>query len=268
MVSFSGPPFHEYPRLVDGARSPIMSGTTVTNIFDIKNRIFEYEQNNFRTLEFYRQTGRRVMEVFSDAQILDPEKGVRSVPVWYANYERAIAKLFQERTLALPVLTISISELEEDETRRRPSTSIEMWTVKDVKRRRYTRIAAIAPKAVNLSFELNIWAKYTEDMNQMTEYIMAKFRPFVRIETEFNEFAPAFLVSISDNSVVEAPDRQDRLLRKKVTLMVETYMPTRQYMIQSNGDIEEFNAEYSISSTGGFDATEVATGSLNSSSTV
>ncbi len=41
-------------------------------------------------------------------------------------------------------------------------------------------------------------------------------------------------------------DREDRVIKKTVTFNVETYMPTRQYMIQSNGEIKEMHYEATI----------------------
>ena len=42
------------------------------------------------------------------------------------------------------------------------------------------------------------------------------------------------------------PDREDSIIKKTVTFEVETWMPTRQYMIQSNGAIREMNYEVEL----------------------
>ena len=83
-------------------------------------------------------------------------------------------------------------------------------------------------------------------MNQLLEYVMQKFRPHLRVETDFMINACAFITAVGDNSTLTVGDRQDRIIRKTITFSVETYMPTRQYMIQSNGEIKEMNYETTL----------------------
>ena len=83
-------------------------------------------------------------------------------------------------------------------------------------------------------------------MNQLLEYVMQKFRPHLRVETNFMINACAFITAVGDNSTLTVGDREDRIIKKTVTFNVETYMPTRQYMIQSNGEIREMHYETTI----------------------
>ena len=243
----SGPPYgYTYPPAIDGTTKVELNGNRIPNIFDIKQQIFERENKNFRSLSFYRDTSKELLSLFSDAQVLGEDLEIASVPVFYANPERAIAKLFKTRNLTLPVMTLSISDTEQDVTRRRPNYDIEYWTVKDHKRNRYTRIASLAPIAVNVSYQLHLWTRYVEDMNQLLEYVMQKFRPHLRVETDFMINACAFMTAVGDNSTLTVGDREDRIIRKTITFNVETYMPTRQYMIQSNGEIREMNYETTL----------------------
>ena len=249
MVLVSGPPFgYEYPPAVDGTAEVFTTSerARVPNKFDIKRQIFERENANFRSMHFFRATTKRLLSLFSDAQILGEDLEVYSVPIWYSNYERAIAKLFDDRTTLIPAMTIAISDTEEDNERRRPNFDIEFWTIRNTKTKRFTRVASLAPKAVKVSYQLHLWTRYVEDMNQLIEYVMNKFHPHIRVETDFNTNACAFLAAVSDNSVITAPDREDRIIKKTVTFDVETYLPARQYMIQSNGAITEMNYEVEI----------------------
>lgn len=247
MSLVSGPPFgYEYPPSIDGTRRQFYNGNRIPNLFDIKRQIFERENANFRSLGFYRKTSKRLLNLFSDAQIVGDDDKVFSVPVWYGNSERAVAKIFDDRNLIIPAITLSISDIDQDAERRRPNTNIELWTVKDSKTRRYTRVASLAPQAVNVSFQLNLWTKYVEDMNQLFEYVMNKFHPHLRVETDFNTDARGFITEVSDNSTVVAEDKQDRVIRKTITFSVETYLPSRKYMIQSNGEIQETNISFTV----------------------
>ena len=255
MVEVSGPPYDRYPPMVDGTRETLYNGKRLSNVFAIKRQIFERENKNFRSLEFYRKTSRELLNIFSDAQILGSDNEIQSVNVSYANYERAIAMLFKTRNLTLPQMTLAISDTVEDFERRKPNTDIEFWTIHDKKRMRYTRVAAMSPKAVKVSYQLNLWSRYVEDMNQLIEYVMGKFRPQLRVGTDFITNAPAFITSISDNSTLAVPDREDRIIKKTVTFEVQTWMPTRQYMIQSNGTIREMRYDIELKSDIAFSGT-------------
>ena len=84
---------------------------------------------------------------------------------------------------------------------------------------------------------------------------MGKFRPQLRVGTDFLTNAPAFITSISDNSTLTVPDREDRIIKKTVTFEVETWMPTRQYMIQSNGTIREMRYDVELKTDIAFSGT-------------
>jgi hypothetical protein len=266
MVEVSGPPYDRYPPMVDGTRETFYNGKRISNVFDIKRQIFERENKNFRSLEFYRKTSRELLNIFSDAQIIGSDNEIQPVTVSYANYERAIAMLFKTRNLTLPQMTLAISDTVEDFERRKPNTDIEFWTIRDKKSMRYTRVAAMSPKAVKVSYQLNLWARYVEDMNQLIEYVMNKFRPQLRVGTDFLTNAPAFITAISDNSTLTVPDREDRIIKKTVTFEVETWMPTRKYMIQSNGAIREMRYDVELKTDIAFSGTGTPSTSILSTS--
>tara|TARA_R110002012_G_scaffold60510_1_gene158379 strand:+ start:423 stop:1259 length:837 start_codon:yes stop_codon:yes gene_type:complete len=251
MVLVSGPPFDNYPHNVpDGTKSIKYNGNRISNRFTIKKQLFERENKNFKSLEFYRATSKELLGLLSTGQILGTDNKIAKVETFYANYERAIAMLFKTRNLTLPLMTLAISDTKEDPDRRRPDFDIEYWTVHNKETRRHTRVASLAPKAVKISYTLNLWTRYVEDMNQLLEYVMQLFRPHLRVETNFMTNACAFITAVSDNSTLDAPDRKDRVIRKTVTFEVETYMPTRQYQIQSNGDITDMKYEFAIEPEG------------------
>lgn len=266
MVEVSGPPYDRYPPMVDGTRETFYNGKRISNVFDIKRQIFERENKNFRSLEFYRKTSRELLNIFSDAQIIGSDNEIQPVTVSYANYERAIAMLFKTRNLTLPQMTLAISDTVEDFERRKPNTDIEFWTIHDKKSMRYTRVAAMSPKAVKVSYQLNLWARYVEDMNQLIEYVMNKFRPQLRVGTDFLTNAPAFITAVSDNSTLTVPDREDRIIKKTVTFEVETWMPTRKYMIQSNGAIREMRYDVELKTDIAFSGTGTPSTSILSTS--
>lgn len=247
MVLVSGPPYgYTYPPAVDGTTQVKYNGRRIPNLFDIKRQLFERDNANFRSLSFYRSTSKELLSQFSDAQILGEDLEVQPVSISYSNYERAIAKLFKTRNLTLPMMTLAIADTAQAPDRRRPNYNVELWTIKDERKRRYTRVASLAPIAVNVTYQLHLWSRYVEDMNQLLEYVMQKFRPHLRVETNFNTDARAFITAVSDNSTLAVPNREDRIIRKTITFDVQTYMPTRQYMIQSNGTITDMHFETTL----------------------
>ena len=93
MVLVSGPPYgYTYPPAIDGTTVVKYNGNRVPNLFDIKRQLFERENANFRSLEFYRKTSKQLLSLFSDAQILGEDLKAVPVNIFYANPERAIAK--------------------------------------------------------------------------------------------------------------------------------------------------------------------------------
>ena len=101
--------------MVDGSRETFYNGKRLSNVFDIKRQIFERENKNFRSLAFYRKTSRELLNIFSDGQILGSDNEIQSVNCSYANYERAIAMLFQD-----PQSNITYNDLSYSGYRGRP----------------------------------------------------------------------------------------------------------------------------------------------------
>jgi predicted transglutaminase-like cysteine proteinase len=146
----------------------------------------------------------------------------------------------KSRNLKLPMMSFDIINIQPSETRQRPNFNLEYWTIKSIKTGRYSRVAALAPKAVDLEAKVHLWAKNNSDLYQMLEYITAQFNPHMRVSTDLNVYTHAFIESISDIGQVDLGDREDKVLRKTVNLNIEGYIPSQKYTIQSNGEIEQF----------------------------
>ena len=83
-------------------------------------------------------------------------------------------------------------------------------------------------------------------MNQLIEYVMGKFRPQLRVVRTSIQMPLHLSLLYQITLPLLCPDREDRIIKKTVTFEVETWMPTRQYMIQSNGAIREMNYEVEL----------------------
>jgi len=212
----------------------------------MRRALYELDKNRYVPSDFYREYTRALTRQLSDLTILEKDSKKRKISIFYGNPERAIAKIKEDRNIILPVVSVSIDDLDEDITRRRTDTCLETETYWDKEEQRAIRIVSLPPKAVVLTYSINVFAKYTEDMNQLIEQIHMKFQPAMDIRTKFSSNTKAFLSDLSDESSTAPSDQQDRILKKKVYLSIETYVPNRKYRITSTGEIEEYNYEFDV----------------------
>lgn len=246
------PVFTEYNTSDLGLSSLSHGGTHTVNhwLASIRRQVYEFENKEFTPLNFFREFSSEVKDLFSNLIYFDAEEKKREVaPIFYANQERAIAKISEEKNFKLPILSFSIQEIDDDEERRKPDFNLVIETKQDFESRRYIRIVSMAPKAVKLRYTLYIWAKYVENMNQIVEQIETKFNPYLQMKTPFGDSFHAHLVDVADMSTVAAPDLQDRVLRKSITFDIDAYIPTRKYQITNTGDIH--NVYYDIQTASG-----------------
>jgi len=161
----------------------------------------------------------------------------------HSNPERTVAKLEQETNIILPIISISQSSSNNADNRRRQTSNIVMNTWWSDEKKRAFRVLSIAPRAVDIEYGINIWAKYKSNMDQIVEQVRLLFNPSLVVETPFNTTALSFIETESDNSSFEVGDREERILRRSFSVKVEGYIPNPKFLITSTGEIEEFNSE-------------------------
>ena len=205
----------------------------------IQKDIKSFDSSHPSTTDFYRNYTKSLMEHLV-VEILDGQDQRVKVPVMYANPERAIAKVKEDRNLKLPLMSIAIGDIEENLKARRPDLQLTHYKFFDVEKQRAYRVIKKASKAVSLQFQLTFWTKYTEDMNQIIEAVQMLFQPSLALPTPHEKENKAFLLDILDMSSVQASDKQDRTLRKRATVRVEAYIPGREYLYSNTGRIKEF----------------------------
>ena len=149
----------------------------------------------------------------------------------------------QEANFILPVASVYRLGNKSDQDRRRSASLIVYDKYWDTEKQRAVRVARLAPIPVNITYRLNIWTKYQEDMDHITEQVHRVFNPDLDIATSYNNSTKAFLIEESENSETDIPDGQDRVIRKVFTIDVQSYVPNPRFVITNTGKIEEFNAE-------------------------
>jgi hypothetical protein len=107
----------------------------------------------------------------------------------------------------------------------------------------------MAPRPIDIKYTINIWAKYKEDLDQIREYILILFNPDLEIKTRQSNITKAFLESESDIQQSEADDQQDRILKKSITIKVETFIENPKFLYTSTGKIETINYQVSLEGT-------------------
>ena len=194
----------------------------------------------------YKETLRFMLATFSGLKIIDPQNNVIAVPCINANPERTVAKLYQENNIVLPVVTVGQLTSAETDDRRRPYDLLLNESYWDEQRKRAFRVISFAPKALNITYDINIWTKYNEDMDQLAEQIRLLFSPDLKVVTKYTNSTAAFITDESNDSVLVVGDREDRIIRRKFEVNLEGYIPYPKYLITSTGEITEFNTEFEV----------------------
>ena len=214
----------------------------------------------------YKETLRFMLATFAGLKIIGPQGDVIDVPCINANPERTVAKLYQDNNIILPVITVGHLTSTDNEERRRPHDLLVNESHWDEQRRRAFRVISFAPRAINITYDINIWTKYNEDMDQLAEQIRLVFSPDLKVVTKYTNSTAAFIADETNDSVLVVGDREDRIIRRKFEINVEGYIPYPRYLISSTGEITEFNTEFDIVTDGNvsLDNASLAASSINS----
>lgn len=197
------------------------------------------------TKRVYADILRNFINIFSNITYVDSNNNSVKVKCFHANQERSIAKN-NFSNITLPAVTISEVGSSNNDERRRYSSVILHEKYWDVKKQRSIRLLSLAPRSIDISYNINIWAKYKQDMDQIREYIFILFNPDLEIKLLGNSYPKTFLIEESDIGEVEVPDQIDRTLKKTITIKIETYIPSPKFLYTSTGKIEKFNIDLDI----------------------
>tara|TARA_R110000824_G_scaffold52386_1_gene145324 strand:- start:950 stop:1648 length:699 start_codon:yes stop_codon:yes gene_type:complete len=204
-----------------------------------RDKILERTSPTVAISSFYKSTLRFLLSKFSEFRYLDDEANSFAIKCFFGNKERAIAKITQEDNIILPVMSISQDSSKESEKRRRQSSNLVVTSFWSKEKKRAVRVVSLAPKAVTVSYDLNVWCKYNADLDQISEQVRLLFNPSLTVANDFTETTLAFLEQEGDGKVTSVGDREDRVLRKKFSISVEGYIPFPKFIITSTGEIEE-----------------------------
>ncbi len=196
--------------------------------------------------EIYKETLRAMLSSFSQFYYINSENEAKKVKCIFANPERPIAKQFQENNIILPIISVSQVSTEEDNKRVRYKTSLVHEKYWDEDNQRAVRIVSIPSKPAKFKYEVNLWCKYRADLDQLLEQIRLAFSPDLLLTTKYSNNTKAFIESETDFGDDQVDDKQDRLIKKSLTIMVDTYIPSPKYLMTSTGKVTMIKTELYI----------------------
>jgi hypothetical protein len=199
--------------------------------------------------KIFKDTLRNLINIFGNIYCIDKNNNSIKVKCFHANQERAVAKTFVGDNITLPLITISENSSSNNDDRRRYTPILMHDKYWHKRKNRAIRLLSMAPRPIDIKYTINIWSKYKEDLDQIREHILVLFNPDLEIKTRQSNITKAFFENESDIQQSEASDQTDRILKKSITISVETYVENPKFLYTSTGKIESINYELSIADT-------------------
>jgi|LakMenEpi03Aug12_release.lakeMendotaPanAssembly.Ray.scaffolds.fasta_scaffold14120_8 hypothetical protein len=194
----------------------------------------------------YKELLRSVINKFSQLATIDEELNTVEIKCIHANPERAVAKLTQEDNLTLPIISVHQPTSKRDDSRQRYKPMVVSEKYWDDKKQRAIRLVSLVPSPIDIEYELTAWAKYKNDLDQITEQIHSMFNPDLEIVTPFATNIKLFIEQEQVDPSFIVGDREDRVLRRTFKIKASTYIPSPKFMLTSTGVIEELNYELDV----------------------
>lgn len=189
----------------------------------------------------YKESLRQMIATFSNLYYIDGNGNRIKVDCSHGNAERIAGRLKNENNIVLPFITISEVDSSRDTKRERYSPLLLQDVYWDQDKRRATRVLSLAPRAVDISYEINIWCKYKADLDMLRSGVFSLFNPELVVPTNHSREARAYLDRERSVGSVIAADTKDRVLQKTIDVTLQTYIPSPKFFFTNTGQIEEFN---------------------------
>jgi len=213
---------------------------------ELRKQLFKLYRTESDIPRIYKETLRAVIHLFSNLFIIDSEEKIVKVKCMHGNPERVVAKLNQEDNLILPVITITQTTSDDDDARRRYTPLLVNERYWDTSKERAFRVLSFVARPININYEINFWCKYRADIDQLLEQSRLLFNPEASINTPFSTLTKGYITGEVDNSELSVGDTADRIVKKSLSVTVETYVPSPKFLITSTGKIETFNVLASL----------------------
>jgi len=213
------------------------------SVSNIKQQIVKMTETRLlpRIDNVYKESLRQMIATFSNLYYIDGNGNRIKVDCSHGNAERIAGRLKNENNIVLPFITISEVDSSRDTKRERYSPLLLQDVYWDQDKRRATRVLSLAPRAVDISYEINIWCKYKADLDMLRSGVFSLFNPELVVPTNHSREARAYLDRERSVGSVIAADTKDRVLQKTIDVTLQTYIPSPKFFFTNTGQIEEFN---------------------------
>ena len=212
----------------------------------ITKRVIEMSRTWKGVSDVHKQTLMALIGFFGEFSSKDGDNKIINVKCIYGGQERSIARINSEDNIILPIISVVPKASRQSEDKRKFSPILQNNTYWSHSKQRAVRVLSLAPKAINLNYEINIWGKYVSDINQITEQCRRAFNPGMTLETPLNKKTQVFLTGEENAYQIRLGDSDERTMVKKLLVSVETYIPTPVFTITSTGEVEEFHGEIEL----------------------
>jgi len=211
----------------------------------IAEEIFQKMQlDNKKSISYiYKDCLRFLLNKFGNMSYYDGKGDAIKIKSYHANPERAVGIIFKEANIILPVITVSENSTKSNEDKRRYESVLVNESYWHPKYQRAIRIVSLPPRPVTISYSLNIWSFYKNDLDQVREMIFSMFNPDLNVTIGENFYTKIFIESEDDASELKVQDQEDRLLQKTINLTLETAVPAPKFLYTSTGKIEKVKFE-------------------------
>lgn len=215
---------------------------------NIVNEIFQkMDEDPSKYIHFvYKDTLRFLINKFSNLNYIDGNNNLTKIKCYHANPERAVGIIFKDSNVILPVITVSENSTASFDKKQRYTSVLVDQKYWYPKLQRAIRIVSLPPRPVSISYSLNIWSFYKNDLDQVREMLFSMFNPDLNITVGEKIFLKVFIESEEDDSEIKVSDKEDRVLQKSINLTLETYMPSPKFLYTSTGKIEKINFEIDV----------------------
>lgn len=223
--------------LGEGAINPARDWRTL-----FKNDIDNYSKNLNMATTIYKEILRGLLSQIK-LGFVDDQSNFTKVKIAHGRQERTVAKKFQENNIVLPFATVYQSAVTQDEDKRRFREVLVTSSKWNDETQRAERIVSYTDVPIKAEYTLSVWTKYVSDMDQLSASIRLGFNPHKLIVTPFSEETKAYLTGEEGMTTAEAPDREERLLKREFKITIECYIPSPTFKITNTGKIIHLNTE-------------------------
>ena len=225
---------------------PVSSTPAYRSYANARKQLYEYTKRKQPSLSIYKEILRSLLAKFGSFSYFNGDGQLVDIKCIHASPERAVAKLKQHTNIILPIISVAHMNTNNDDDRQKYEPLLVHEKYWDENKQRAIRLLSLAPRPVNLMYNISIWTLYKEDMDQISEQIRLEFNPEMIISNPFSANTKAFIETEEDIGTTNVGDKEPRVLQRTIELVVRTYINNPKFLYTATGEIEEFKFDIDL----------------------